>query len=221
LAASHCEGRKWPPIPQGIAVLQTDHCIVERGTAVEHPCSGIVVKAVLTIPAGIGKTELVLGTVEPHRVANGRIDFPNVQATRDRIGSSRRRRSPVNRRLRSRTPKPKRFDRSRSQNKPACRCNHREKSDWPAGTRPSPHETVVELKRVVCRFATPKLTVGTVDLDSARRVAAFTIGMMLLDQPLVSLLDRRCIGAGLEAQNGKCGYPAGHGKTGLIQTAGM
>jgi hypothetical protein len=48
------------------------------------------------------------------------------------------------------------------------------------------------------------------DLRGAGTVAAFPVWVVLLDQPLVRLLDRRAVGPGVEAKNGKSGDTATH-----------
>ena len=81
--------------------------------------------------------------------------------------------------------------------------------DWPARTT-ARSTAVIELERVDFRRALTELAIGPVDLGGARRIAACAVGMVLLDEALVGLLDGSRIGAGLEPENGECGSAPGH-----------
>jgi hypothetical protein len=88
--------------------------------------------------------------------------------------------------------------------------NREQSGKRPARARAAVLDDLVELERVGRGLAAAKRAIGVDDLRGAARVAAFAVGMMLLDELPVRLLDRSRVGARLEAQDGKSGSTAHH-----------
>ena len=69
---------------------------------------------------------------------------------------------------------------------------------------------IVELQRVLSGLAAAQFAIRPGDLGGTRRIAAFAVRVVVLDEAFVRFLDRCRVGSGLQSENGECGSAAGH-----------
>ncbi len=211
LPPCHRQRRERSGIAQRVAILQAHHGIVEGGTAVEHRHAGVVTEAALAVAARGGEPRLIFRPVKAQRVPDRGVDRIDVEMLADRVGSGPRRRTP-DRQLTARRQGVARgwCARPDREQQPAQRRAREQSRNRPA--RPPWHrgELLVELQRVARRPPAAKFAIRADDVRGAAGITAFPIGVMLLDQALVGLVDRGPIGTRSKPENGECGSSAGH-----------